>query len=138
MDIVSPVRRSSMMAGIKSTNTQPEMAVRRLAHRLGLRFRLHRKDLPGSPDLVFPSRKTALFVHGCYWHRHSGCRLCYSPKSNVEFWTAKFEKNVARDVRDAQQLGAQGWKVVVIWECETKKPELVQEILKCEVCDATG
>lgn len=108
-----------MMGRIQSRDTAPELAVRRLAHRLGYRFRLHRRDLPGSPDLVFPSRRKAVFVHGCFWHRHSGCRLAYEPKSNVDFWSAKFRKNVERDIRVKGELERMGWDVLVIWECET-------------------
>jgi DNA mismatch endonuclease, patch repair protein len=135
MDIVSSSKRSEMMAGIKGRNTRPEIAVRRTAYRLGLRFRLHRRDLPGSPDLVFPRLRTAVFVHGCYWHRHPGCRLAYSPKSNIEFWAAKFQGNVSRDLRNRRELEESGWKVVVIWECQTKNVDAITSILKCEVCN---
>lgn len=138
MDIVSREKRSAMMAGIGSRNTRPELAVRRAAHRLGLRFRLHRRDLPGSPDLVFPKWRTALFVHGCYWHRHSGCSLSYTPKSNVEFWLNKFQINVNRDKRTKQELENMGWQVVVIWECETKNEKTISEILNRQVCNAAG
>lgn len=108
------------MARIVGKGTKPEMAVRRAAHALGYRFRLHRRDLPGSPDLVFPSRRLALFVHGCFWHRHAGCRLAYNPKSNVGFWQAKFEGNVTRDARAVEDLEGLGWRAEMIWECETK------------------
>jgi DNA mismatch endonuclease (patch repair protein) len=114
-----------MMGRIRGKDTKPEMAVRRLAHRLGYRFRLHRRDLPGSPDLVFPGRKKVVFVHGCYWHRHSGCRMAYEPKSNVAFWTKKFAANVVRDEKVLADLKSQGWDTLVIWECEAKDPELV-------------
>ncbi|TQN55376.1 DNA mismatch endonuclease Vsr [Agrobacterium tumefaciens] len=120
MDIVLPARRSEIMARIGGKGTKPEMAVRRVAHELGYRFRLHRRDLPGRPDLVFPSRRIALFVHGCFWHRHAGCRLAYNPKSNVEFWQAKFKGNVARDARVLDELEGLGWRVAMIWECETR------------------
>lgn len=136
MDIVSRERRSAMMAAIASRNTMPELAVRRAAHRLGLRFRLHRRDLPGSPDLVFPGRRTALFVHGCYWHRHNGCKYAYTPKSNVEFWLNKLQTNVARDIRTKQELEDGGWNVVVIWECETKDDKVIVEILTRQICNA--
>ena len=109
-----------MMAGIRGRDTAPERAVRRIAHRMGLRFRLHRKDLPGRPDLVFPKHRLAVFVHGCFWHRHRGCRYAYTPKSRVAFWTAKFSANVARDQRQETALRALGWQVLVIWECETR------------------
>jgi DNA mismatch endonuclease, patch repair protein len=118
MDIVDKETRSRMMGGIRGKDTKPEMAVRRLAHRMGYRFRLHRRDLAGSPDLVFPGRRKVIFVHGCYWHRHDGCRFAYSPKSNQEFWTRKFDLNVLRDRRVEQELVQLGWKVLTIWECE--------------------
>lgn len=138
MDIVTPEKRSSMMAGIRGRNTRPELAVRRTAHQLGLRFRLHRRDLPGSPDLVFPRRRTALFVHGCYWHRHCGCKYAYTPKSNVKFWLDKLQSNVARDVQTKQQLENDGWNVVVVWECETKDAATIVAILTGRVCNAAS
>jgi DNA mismatch endonuclease, patch repair protein len=119
MDIVSPERRSAMMSGIRGRDTKPEIAVRRLAHRLGYRFRLHRRDLPGTPDLVFPGRRKVVFVHGCFWHRHPGCRFAYEPKSNVEKWQAKFKVNVARDERVRRELEAMGWDILTVWECQT-------------------
>ena len=119
MDIVDTETRSRMMSRIRGTDTKPEMAVRRLAHRMGYRFRLHRRDLVGNPDLVFPGRRKVIFVHGCFWHRHSGCRRAYSPKSNVGFWNEKFASNVARDAAALAQLQAEGWQPLVIWECET-------------------
>lgn len=125
MDVVSPARRSAMMAGIRGQNTKPEMIVRSIAHRLGYRFRLHRRDLPGSPDLVFPARKKTVFVHGCFWHSHDGCRFAYKPKSNVEFWESKLRKNRERDIRVKGELECMGWDVLVIWECETVDNDLV-------------
>ncbi|MGO6795696.1 DNA mismatch endonuclease Vsr [Rhizobium ruizarguesonis] len=119
MDIVTREQRSRMMSGIRGKNTGPELAVRKAAHALGYRFRLHRKDLPGSPDLVFPRKNTVVFVHGCYWHRHEGCRYCYTPKSNIEFWATKFKNNIARDKRVREELEHLGWRVVTLWECET-------------------
>jgi DNA mismatch endonuclease (patch repair protein) len=106
------------MSRIRSSNTSPELALRRALHALGLRFRLHRKDLPGKPDIVFPRYKTVVFVHGCFWHRHAGCKVATTPKSNTGFWIEKFDRNVARDSRSRELLEAQGWKVVVAWECE--------------------
>lgn len=111
------------MSRVKGKHTGPEMIVRRAAHALGLRFRLHRKDLPGRPDLVFPRHKVALFVHGCFWHRHPGCRLASTPKSRIEYWQAKFDTNVARDVAAEQALRDAGWRVVTVWECETRKED---------------
>ena len=125
-DIVSGRRRSEMMAGIKGRDTAPERAVRRVAHRMGLRFRLHRKDLPGRPDLVFPRHRLAVFVHGCFWHRHEGCRYAYTPKSRVAFWTRKFAGNVARDRRNEDALRDLGWRVLIVWECEARDAEAVR------------
>ena len=130
MDIVDSMRRSEMMAGIKRRDTAPEIAVRCIAHKLGLRFRLHRKELPGRPDLVFPKHRLAVFVHGCFWHRHEGCRYAYTPKSRVAFWTDKFARNVARDKRNEEALHDLGWKVLVIWECETRDDETVRRRLE--------
>ena len=118
------------MSFVRSKDTRPELAVRSAAHRMGYRFRLHRSDLPGTPDLVFPSRNTAIFVHGCYWHRHVGCRFCYNPKSNVEFWEQKFEKNVTRDRRAQEDLERLGWRVVILWECETAEEDGLRRRLK--------
>lgn len=112
--------RSALMARVKSKDTTPELKVRREAHRQGFRFRLHRRTLPGSPDLVFPSRRLAVFVHGCFWHRHTGCRHCTTPKTRREFWDAKFAANVERDARNEVALREIGWSTSVIWECETK------------------
>lgn len=125
MDIIDKQARSSLMGRIRGKDTKPEMAVRRLAHRLGFRFRLHRRDLPGSPDLVFPGPQKVVFVHGCFWHRHPGCRLAYEPKSNKAFWRKKFAANVTRDEKALADLKAQGWNPLVIWECEAKDAELV-------------
>ncbi|MGE0348365.1 very short patch repair endonuclease [Hydrogenophaga sp.] len=118
MDIVTPEKRSQMMSGIRGKNTKPELAVRKLVHALGYRFRLHRRDLPGSPDLVFPSLRKVIFVHGCFWHRHSGCRFAYTPKSNTEFWQTKLSVNMYRDITAQKALVASGWDVLVVWECE--------------------
>jgi DNA mismatch endonuclease (patch repair protein) len=110
------------MSRIPQRDTKPEMRVRRLLHSLGYRYRLHRRDLPGKPDLVFGPRRKVIFVHGCFWHRHSGgtCGSGGSPKSNSEYWTKKFDRNVARDAANIQKLVALGWRVHVVWECETK------------------
>ena len=117
-DIVDRKRRSAMMARIRGRDTKPELAVRHIAHRMGLRFRLHRKDLPGRPDLVFPKHRLAVFVHGCFWHRHEGCPYASNPKSRIAFWTEKFAANVERDARQEAALRALGWRVLVIWQCE--------------------
>lgn len=121
--------RSALMSKVKGKDTRPEMVVRRTLHRLGGRYRLHRKDLPGSPDIVMPSRKIALFVHGCFWHRHENCKMASTPKTREEFWNAKFDANMARDRRNTESLEQIGWRVEVIWECETKKPERLLKLL---------
>ena len=128
-DIVDSKRRSELMAGIRGRDTAPELAVRRIAHSMGLRFRLYRKDLPGRPDLVFTKHRLAVFVHGCFWHRHEGCRYASTPKSRVAFWTEKFAANVDRDGRREAALRTLGWRVLVIWECETKDKTTVERRL---------
>ena len=125
-DHLSPEKRSQNMRLIKSKDTVPEKKVRSVAHRLGLRFRLHRNDLPGAPDILFPRRRTALFVHGCFWHRHKGCPRATIPKTNNDYWSKKFMRNVERDNRDREKLEEKGWKVLVVWECETKSEEAIE------------
>jgi DNA mismatch endonuclease, patch repair protein len=120
-DIVDKATRSRMMSGIRSRNTRPEMKVRSALHRAGFRFRLHAQRLPGKPDLVFPKHHAVLFVHGCYWHRHEGCRIASTPSTNREFWVGKFEANIVRDRQARQALLAAGWRVAVVWECATRK-----------------
>lgn len=120
---------SERMARVRSKDTAPEMIVRRLAHGMGYRYRLHPKELPGSPDLVFRSRKKVVFVHGCYWHRHSGCRRASTPATRQDYWQAKFDRNVARDARTAAELEAAGWEVLVVWECETKDRDALRDRL---------
>ncbi|MBR0786336.1 DNA mismatch endonuclease Vsr [Bradyrhizobium iriomotense] len=117
MDTISKLQRSANMKAVRGKNTAPEMAVRRAAHKLGLRFRLHRRDLPGCPDLIFPRWKTAVFVNGCFWHGHRGCRRSRLPTSNVEFWRKKLAGNVKRDRQNHAALRAIGWHVAVIWQC---------------------
>lgn len=128
-DNVDRQRRSEIMAGIRGRDTAPELIVRRIAHGMGLRFRLHRKDLPGRPDLVFPRHRLAVFVHGCFWHQHSGCPYAHVPKTNTLYWTEKFARNVTRDRYAEDALEALGWKVLVIWECETMDKEEVRQRL---------
>lgn len=127
MDIVTPDKRSRMMAGIRGKDTKPEMVVRQLVHRLGFRFRLHRRSLPGSPDLVFPRFRKVLFVHGCFWHRHPGCRLAYTPKSNTKFWLTKLEANTRRDAATREALVALGWDVMIVWECEVANVSVLSQ-----------
>jgi DNA mismatch endonuclease (patch repair protein) len=129
-DIVDRRRRSEIMARIGPRDTRPEMIVRSAAHRLGLRFRIHRKDLPGSPDLVFAKYGAVVFVHGCFWHRHSGCKNATSPKTRPDFWQKKFDGNVARDKRNLKELRRLGWRTVVIWECEAEEPERLDKLLR--------
>jgi DNA mismatch endonuclease (patch repair protein) len=118
------------MSQVKSKNTTPELAVRRAAHALGLRFRLHRENLPGKPDLVFPRLRVALFVNGCFWHSHSECERARIPRSNVGYWKPKLRRNVERDRENLRSLRKLGWRVVVIWECESKNPILVRTRLR--------
>lgn len=106
------------MSRIGGKDTKPELLLRRALHALGLRYRLHGKDLPGKPDLVFPKHRAVVFVHGCFWHRHQGCKVATSPKSNIEFWQAKFSRNVQRDAANVAALERRGWRVFVAWECE--------------------
>ncbi|MBI2240939.1 MAG: DNA mismatch endonuclease Vsr [Magnetospirillum gryphiswaldense] len=113
------------MSAVRGKNTEPEMRVRRLLHAKGYRFRLHRSDLPGTPDIVLPRHRTVIFVHGCFWHRHTGCKRATTPKTRVAFWTEKFERNVARDRLKETALREMGWQVIVVWECETKATEIL-------------
>ncbi|MFO0406766.1 MAG: very short patch repair endonuclease [Labrys sp. (in: a-proteobacteria)] len=125
-DSLTRERRSWNMSRIRGTNTGPEKQLRSLLHRAGYRFRIHARRLPGSPDIVLPRYRTAVFVHGCFWHRHPGCRNATTPGSRSDFWTAKFEGTVARDKTKAAQLEAAGWQVITVWECELEKaPETV-------------
>jgi len=113
------------MRRIRSKGMRPELAVRSLVHRMGYRFRLHRKDLPGKPDLVFVSRRKVIFVHGCFWHSHQRCKTAHKPKSNADYWGPKLKRNQARDKKNLAALFAQGWKPLVIWECELKEAAAV-------------
>ena len=120
-DIVDSATRSRMMAGIRAGNTRPERLLRSALHKRGLRFRLHARKLPGKPDLTFPRFKAVVFVHGCFWHRHSDCRYASTPTTRPEFWQAKFATNVERDSRNLAMLLALGWRVAVVWECALRK-----------------
>ena len=128
-DIINKEQRSWNMSRIRAKDTKPELAVRSLLHRMGYRFRLHRRDLPGRPDIVLPKYRTVIFVHGCFWHQHSGCRFSNVPKSRQDYWTEKLEGNVRRDRRHQRSLRKQGWKVFIVWECQTKNPVKLQRLV---------
>ena len=130
MDRITPSKRSENMRRIKSAGMKPELLVRKLVHKLGGRFRLHRHDLPGRPDLVFPSRRKIIFVHGCFWHQHAGCQLAHRPRSNLEYWEKKLARNVARDEQNVRELKRQGWRVLIVWECETRNVVGLRKKLK--------
>ncbi|WP_421862823.1 very short patch repair endonuclease [Parvibaculum sp.] len=125
MDTLTPAERSERMGRIRGRDTKPELLVRRLIHSMGYRYRLHRKDLSGKPDLVFGPKRKIVFVHGCFWHRHPSakCKLARLPKSRLEFWQAKLEANRKRDIANIKRLKALGWKVLIVWECESGKTE---------------
>jgi len=129
-DTFSPDKRSWIMRQVKSKNTSPELRVRSLLHRMGYRFRLHRRDLPGAPDIVFPGRKKVIFVHGCFWHGHSCPRGSRLPKSNAEYWKKKIAKNKERDRRHIEELLDLGWEALVVWECEVKDIDSLSERLR--------
>jgi len=125
----TPEQRSRTMRAVKGADTAPEMAVRRMAHQMGYRFRLHRKDLPGKPDLVFPRLRKVVFVHGCFWHGHACARGARAPKANAEYWRVKIARNRFRDAANITALEAKGWRAAVIWECELKEPGRVKKRL---------
>lgn len=124
----SPESRSALMSRIRGKNTAPELTVRRLLHSLGYRYRLHRRDLPGTPDIVFPSRRKAIFVNGCFWHAH-GCRIGQPPKSRRGYWIAKFERNRCRDKKNLRDLRSLGWRALTLWQCQTRKELILEEKL---------
>lgn len=128
-DIISKQHRSWNMARIRSKDTEPERIVRSILHKMGYRFRLHQKDLPGMPDIVLRKHGTVILVHGCFWHRHPLCKLAYNPKSRMEFWERKFKRNIERDGEVQQQLKGLGWKVITIWECETFNTKDLEKML---------
>jgi DNA mismatch endonuclease (patch repair protein) len=127
-DIVDKKTRSRMMAGIRAKDTKPEMALRRLLHARGFRYKLHDKKVPGRPDLVFPKYKAVIFVHGCFWHRHELCRYATIPSTRQEFWLRKFEANVSRDIEVQAKLSASGWRVAVVWECALRKNKQLEAV----------
>lgn len=118
VDTLTPKQRSERMSRIRGRDTKPELKLRRALHATGLRYRLNAADLPGKPDLVFPRWSAVVFVHGCFWHQHGGCRIANVPKSNTEFWLGKFAVNTRRDARNTRELRALGWRVMVVWECQ--------------------
>ena len=120
VDVVDRKTRSRMMAGIRGKDTKPELELRRAMHALGCRYRLHDKRLPGKPDLVLPRFRAAIFVHGCFWHRHEGCRFATVPATRTDFWTEKFQRNIARDREVEAALHSAGWRIAVVWECAIK------------------
>lgn len=128
VDRLTKEKRSWNMSRIRGKNTKPELIVRSMLHRMGYRFRLHREDLPGKPDIVLPKYKTVIFVHGCFWHRHKKCKYAYNPKSRKTFWQKKFNENVKRDRKRQNELKRLGWRVIVIWECQVTKPGICTEI----------
>ncbi|WP_198118969.1 very short patch repair endonuclease [Massilia rhizosphaerae] len=130
MDRLSPERRSWLMSQVKAKNTKPEIAVRKLIYASGFRYRLHVDNLPGKPDIVFHGRKKIIFVHGCFWHGHTGCKYARLPKQRVEFWSQKIGRNRERDSKTIGELEKKGWRVLVVWQCELKKPELLAEEIK--------
>jgi DNA mismatch endonuclease (patch repair protein) len=128
-DHLSPEKRSKNMAAISSKATEPELIVRRMLFKLGYRFRLHVANLPGKPDIVFMGKQKAIFVHGCFWHRHPGCKYSSSPKTNIGFWTEKFAKNVSRDGKVQADLCSMSWDILIIWQCELKNAQSLAEKL---------
>lgn len=138
-DVVSTEKRSWIMSRIRGKNTKPELWVRRFLHAHGLRFRLHRRDLPGCPDLVLPRYKTAVFVNGCFWHGHKGCRKAHLPKSNTAWWQAKLDRNRAGDIKNRKALKRLGWQVLTVWECRLSKRKQEATLLRLlEAIDANG
>lgn len=130
MDTLTRKERSQRMALIKSVNTKPEMRVRRLLFSLGYRYRIHKTDLPGKPDIVLRKHKTVIFVNGCFWHRHKNCRYSRTPESNLKYWLPKLAKNKANDRKNHAELRARGWEVIVIWECQTRNLSALLKIIK--------
>ncbi|MAB82040.1 MAG: very short patch repair endonuclease [Phycisphaerae bacterium] len=129
-DTLSPSQRSEMMSRIRGRDTKPELQVRSILHRMGYRFTLDNRDMPGSPDIVLPRYDVAIFVHGCFWHRHEGCRYATTPKTRRSFWNAKFQANIARDRRVTAALRRDGWRVWTVWECQLRAPEKVASRLQ--------
>lgn len=129
-DRLTSQKRSWNMSRIRSRDTAPELAVRKVLYRMGYRYRLHSAIVPGKPDIVLTKFKSVIFVHGCFWHRHPGCKFAYTPRSREEFWTKKFEANVRRDEVVKKQLSESGWRSLIIWECETKSNDIIENLLR--------
>lgn len=130
MDVFEAEKRSAIMRAVKSKDTTPEMKVRRALHKAGYRFRLHRADLPGKPDIVLPSRCAVIFVHGCFWHQHPGCHHADRPSSNNPYWNKKLNRNIERDKAHTSALKEQGWKVLTLWECDIRKGDVLEIVNK--------
>lgn len=130
MNKTTAFQRSLIMKSVGQKNTKPEIKTRQALHRLGLRFRLHDKKLPGTPDIVLSKHRTVIFIHGCFWHRHTNCRYATTPKTRKEYWLPKFSKNIERDANKTALLEEQGWRVLIVWECETKNIESLNTRLK--------
>jgi DNA mismatch endonuclease (patch repair protein) len=130
MDVHTPAQRSFNMSRIRSKDTKPELLVRRLLHHMGYRFRLHRRDLPGSPDVVLPRYNVLIYIHGCFWHRHDGCRFSTTPATNTEKWQKKFQENMLRDQKNREEALRIGWLPIVVWECETRDLDVLASRLE--------
>ena len=126
VDTLTPAERSERMSRVRARDTKPELCLRRLIHGMGFRYRLHVTKLPGTPDLVFPGRGAVIFLHGCFWHRHTGCKLARMPKSRLDFWRPKLERNRKRDLANLEKLSKMGWRALVVWECEMSDVESVR------------
>lgn len=137
-DTLTPAERSKRMSLIRGLDSEPELLLRHLVHGMGFRYRLHVKDLPGKPDLVFPAKRAVIFMHGCFWHRHADCKLARLPKSKLEFWRPKLEANRERDLLNQQKLQTLGWRVLVVWECELADTERVKTMVKEFLCERIG
>lgn len=133
-DVYDAAKRSAVMRRVRGRDTTPEMKVRKALTALGVRYRLHRKDLPGNPDIVLPGRRLAIFVHGCFWHGHDCARGARVPQQNRDYWVAKVGRNMARDAKSTEALATLGWRVEVIWECELKDAQALQDRLRCVTC----
>jgi DNA mismatch endonuclease (patch repair protein) len=138
VDRLTPQRRSWLMSQVRGKDTFPELAVRKIVHKLGLRYRLHQTSLPGKPDLVLAKHRMIIFVNGCFWHRHEGCRKATTPSTRKEFWQHKFSRNLKRDIQNQSALKQLGWRVIVVWECETKNNRRLEQLLRRKLREALG